>query len=380
MRKPIAFLLTVFMILTLVTVACTPSVPAPVEDAPVAEAPVEEAPVEEAPVEEAPVEEPTEEVVLVEEPEEEMMSKTILPEPTVVSWHTDWFYSTDQAAFWSADFHGFFEERNIIVEVHEGGPGIRPANDVALGNIDFALALAENIILAEAAGGEFLAFFATFQNSLLGLMVHEEAGIESLEDLVNPENDMFVSMFPGQVFWEVLKFENNIVIEEVAHDGSVTAFTVEPNRAQQAMATTNPYFVKEAAPDVNVAFLSANDLGFETYTHVYFTNRNFAEENPLVVRAFAEALQEGLEAFFEDPESVSQHIHDVREDFSVDVGMAAVEVMRRHCFSETTDTYGLGAMDGEVWSSLASRMYAAGIIEVEVDTDLIWTNDFLLSQ
>lgn len=364
-------LISVLMIAAFLFTACAPTTPEPVVEEPVVV--VEEpAPV----VEEEPVVEVEEEPVVEveEEPVVEEVQKTILPEVTQVSILTDWWHSSDYAALMSADYHGFFTERNLDVEIRQGGPGIRPANDVVTGEVDMGIALAENVILATAAGGEVFSFFATYQVSPMGLMVHEETGVNSFQDII--DQNMTVRIFPGQVFWEVLKCENDIQLEEIMYDGVLSTWVTEMNWADQAFATTNPYHVmQEGAKPVHI---SATELGFRSYATTYFTTHEFAEENPLVVRAFAEALREGLAAFLEDPEPVVNHIITLNEDFLFEVGMFASDVMQELAVSEVTDELGLGAMDGAVWSDVASRMFNCGIIDAEVDPDNLWTNEFLL--
>ena len=373
MRKFLG-VLSILMIAVFLLTACAPQVAEPEVEEPSVdvEEPVVEEPATE--VEEVPEVDVEEEAAVEEEEESEEVEMTVLPEMTKVSILTDWWHSTDYAALLGADYHGFFTERNLDVEIRQGGPGIRPANDVVTGEVDFANALAENVILAEAAGGELVAFFATYQVSPMGLMVHEETGASSFQDII--DQDMTVRIFPGQVFWEVLKCENDIQLEEIMYDGVLSTWINEKNWADQAFATTNPYHVmQEGAKPVHI---SATQLGFRSYATTYFTTREFAEENPLVVRAFAEALREGLAAFLEDPAPVVNHVISLNEDFIFDVGMFASDVMQELCVSEVTDELGLGAMDGAVWSDVASRMYSCGIIDVEVDADQIWTNEFLL--
>jgi NitT/TauT family transport system substrate-binding protein len=355
--KRILSLLSILLIAVLVMTACAPQATEPeVDDQP------------------SEVDEPEEVVEEESEQESEPSDMTVLPEMTKVSILTDWWHSTDYAAMLGADYHGFFTERNLDVEIRQGGPGIRPANDVVTGEVDFANALAENVILAESAGGELVAFFATYQVSPMGLMVHEETGATSFQDII--DKDMTVRIFPGQVFWEVLKCENDIELEEIMYDGVLSTWVTEKNWADQAFATTNPYHVmQEGAKPVHI---SATELGFRSYATTYFTTRDFAEENPLVVRAFAEALQDGLEAFLEDPEPVVNHVISLNEDFIFEVGLFAADVMRELTQSELTDEHGLGVMEGAVWNDVSSRMYNCGIIDVAVDADQIWTNQYLL--
>ena len=282
---------------------------------------------------------------------------------------TDWFPSTDHAALYAAELLGFFDERNLDVEIRPGGPGIRAANDIVTGNVTFGMALPENVVLASAEGAELVTFFATYQQSPLGFMVHAASGISGLDGLAQ------VQVFPGQVFWEVLKAENGLDVEEIAFDGSLAAWGENEGWGVQTMATTGPHFARLAGTDP--VMLTGTSLGFRSYATTLFTSDEYAASNPDVVRAFAEAAQAGLEAFLDDPGPVIAYINEIWPDFEISVGEAAYEVMSGLVVSDTTDRLGLGAMDGAVWDGVAGRMYEAGVISTAVNGADLWTNEFL---
>ena len=294
---------------------------------------------------------------------------TVLPEMTSVSIQTDWFPSTDHAALYAADLLGFFAERNLDVEIRPGGPGIRAANDVVTGNVTFGMAIPENVVLASAGGADLVTFFATYQQSPIGFMVHASSGASGLDGLAQ------VQVFPGQVFWEVLKRENSLEVEEIAFDGSLAAWGENEGWAVQAFATTSPHFARLAGADP--VMLTATSLGFRSYATTLFTSDSYAAANPDIVRAFTEASQAGLEAFLDDPDPVIAHINEVWPDFEISVGEAAYDVMTELVVSDTTEQLGLGAMDGSVWGSVAGRMFDAGVISTAVNSADLWTNAFL---
>ncbi len=296
-------------------------------------------------------------------------SMTVLPEMTSVSIQTDWFPSTDHAALYAADLLGFFAERNLDVEIRPGGPGIRAANDVVTGNVTFGMAIPENVVLASAEGADLVTFFATYQQSPIGFMVHAASGASDLDDLAH------VQVFPGQVFWEVLKAENSLDVEEIAFDGSLAAWGENEDWAVQAFATTSPHFARLAGADP--VMLTATSLGFRSYATTLFTSDSYAAANPDVVRAFTEAAQAGLAAFLDAPGPVIAHINEVWPDFEISVGEAAYDVMTELVVSDTTAQLGLGAMDGSVWGSVAGRMFDAGVISNAVNSADLWTNAFL---
>lgn len=293
---------------------------------------------------------------------------------TKISVQTDWFASTDHAALYAAELHGYFEDRDLDVEIRQGGPGIRAANDVATGRATFGLALTENVILAAAEDVELLAVFATYQESPIGLMVHESSGVTGIEGIA----DLSVQIFPGQVFWEVLKHETGIAPQEMAFDGSMTAWAENPDWAVQAFATTNPFDARKAGAVPRM--LTATELGFRSYAGVIFTSQSYAQENPEAVRKFVAALQYGFSDFLVEPQPVIEYINrEVTADFLIEVGEAAAGVMLELAVGADTVSSGVGAMNAKVWDDVATRMFSAGIIRREVDASTLWTNAFLIS-
>ena len=361
-RKPARAVLVLVAVLALVGSACgDDDDAAPQDDAASQEA-------VDAPTGESP--EPDDATEAPSEPEAPGASDmTVLPQMTEVSMQTDWFPSTDHAALYAAELLGFFDERNLDVEIRPGGPGIRAANDIVTGNVTFGMALPENVVLASAEGAELVTFFATYQQSPLGFMVHAASGISGLDGLAQ------VQVFPGQVFWEVLKAENGLDVEEIAFDGSLAAWGENEGWGVQTMATTGPHFARLAGTDP--VMLTGTSLGFRSYATTLFTSDEYAASNPDVVRAFAEAAQAGLEAFLDDPGPVIAYINEIWPDFEISVGEAAYEVMSGLVVSDTTDRLGLGAMDGAVWDGVAGRMYEAGVISTAVNGADLWTNEFL---
>jgi NitT/TauT family transport system substrate-binding protein len=289
-----------------------------------------------------------------------------------MSVQTDWFASTDHAALYAAEHYGYFADRGLQVEIRQGGPGIRAANDVATGRATFGLALPENIVLAAAEDVKLLSVFASYQESPIGLMVHAASNVTDVIGIAN----LTVQIFPGQVFWEVLKHETGIAPEEIAFDGSMTAWAENPNWAVQSFATTNPHDARKAGAEPRM--LTATQLGFRSYAGVIFTSQSYASENPEKMKAFVAALQQGYADFLADPQPVIEYINNqVNRDFLIEVGEAAAEVMQVLAVSADTESRGLGAMDAGVWNDVAARMLNAGIIRREVDAATLWTNNYL---
>ena len=203
-------------------------------------------------------------------------------------------------------------------------------------------------------------------------MVHESSGVTGIEGI----DDLTLQVFPGQVFLEALKHETGIAPAEIAFDGSMTAWSENPDWAVQAFATTGPFDARKVGVEPHM--LTATQLGFRSYAGVIFTSQSYARENPEAVQAFVAALRQGYADFLDDPQPVIEYINrEVNKDFLIEVGEAAATVMQDLAVSDDTDSLSLGAMNAAVWGDVATRMFNAGIIRNEVDASTLWTNAYL---
>jgi NitT/TauT family transport system substrate-binding protein len=79
---------------------------------------------------------------------------------------------------------------------------------------------------------------------------------------------------------------------------NVTSFVVDPDYAQQAFATSEPYFAQKAG--IETRLLSAADTGYRPF-RVMIATPTFLEQHPDVVGKFVLAFLRGWREFLIDP-------------------------------------------------------------------------------
>ena len=93
-----------------------------------------------------------------------------------------------------------------------------------MGRCDFAIANADQVLLARAQGADVVAVFAAMQNSPRCIMVHEGSGIGSLDHL----RDMTLALGDGKAFAEYLKNKVPLTnVRIVSYTGSVAKFLLD---------------------------------------------------------------------------------------------------------------------------------------------------------
>ena len=97
-------------------------------------------------------------------------------------WHLNWFPDTQHAGFYAAEVFGEFAQQQLSVRIIPGGPAAPIVQNVALKQVEFAVANADQILMARAQGAPVVAILASMQTSPRCIMVHRESGIQSLRE------------------------------------------------------------------------------------------------------------------------------------------------------------------------------------------------------
>ena len=95
---------------------------------------------------------------------------------------------------------------------------------------------------------------------------------------------------PGSPFITIMENKFRIKVAVTPTDFGMNRFLADKNFVQQCFLTNEPYYVRRQGANVRVLVLS--DTGFSPY-RVWYGRRNFIEEHPDVVRAFAAATVRG---------------------------------------------------------------------------------------
>lgn len=288
----------------------------------------------------------------------------------------NWFPEAEHGGFYAALHHGYYREAGLDVTILPGGPKSPVLQQVATGQVDFAVDNADKLLLVRAQQADLVAVMSPIQNSPRCILVHAESGIETFEQLTQQQG-YTLAMNPGQPFAQYLSHRLDLTSLTVApYPGNVAQFLLDPKFAQQAYSFSEPFVAEQQGAKVRTLMLS--DLGFNTYTSLLITSQTQIEQHPEVVQKMVTASQRGWQTYLENPGETNQLIHARNPEMGLDVLEFGVRDLKPLCLPEGFDATTLGAMTAERWSTLVEQMTAAGSLTAgAIDIEQAYTLKFL---
>jgi NitT/TauT family transport system substrate-binding protein len=255
---------------------------------------------------------------------------------------------------------GAFNKHDLDVEIVPGGAGTPTWQQVANGGTDFAVASADEVMIARNKGADVVAIFATYQTCPQGIMVHAARGFKEIGDVF--KNPGTVAMEPGLPYVNFLKdkfgFEK---VNVVAYDGGIGTFLNKPDFSQQCFITSEPLAAKKKGSDPQVFLIS--DAGYNPYTAVVITSGKIAKEHAERVQNMVAALTEGWRSYLNDPKAANDAMAQLNPDMDAETFAQAAEAQKPLIETEQTKKNGLGAMSEERWDELGKQLVELKVID-----------------
>ncbi len=263
----------------------------------------------------------------------------------------NWFPESQHGGFYAAQVYGYYAEAGLEVEIVAGGVDIPVESMVATGQHTFGVANADNILMARAAEAPLVALFAPLQRSPRVIMVHEDSGIDGLEDL----NNITLAMNPKGAFAQFV--QSNYPLENVKivpYPGSISVFLTDRNFAQQAYNISEPFTARANGGNPRNIFLA--DYGFNPYTSVLFTRESVIADSPDLVRRVVEASARGWQKYVEDPARTNARILELNPQMNPDILAFGAQELRDMVLTEEARRSAIGIMTEERWNTLTRQL------------------------
>ena len=269
----------------------------------------------------------------------------------------NWVPEPEFGGLYAAKEGGAYSRAGLDVALAGGGPGSPIVQLVASGQADFAVAGADDVIIARARGVDVVAIFGTFQTSPQGIMVHAARGVTSLADLKSGT----LALEPGLPFGMFLKKKFGFAgATLVPYDGGIAKFLADPSYAQQCYVTSEPIAVKKKGETPKV-FLGA-EAGYNPYTNILITRGAMLKDKMPLVRAFVAASAEGWRAYLMDPRPANVVMQKLNTAMDAETFAAGAEAQKPLIENEETAKSGVGVMTEARWATLAAQLTDLGVI------------------
>lgn len=276
-----------------------------------------------------------------------------------VTLQLNWVPEPEFGGIYQAEQDGTFARNGLDVQVMAGGAGAPTWQLVAQAKTDFAVASADEVLIAREKQADVVAIFATYQTCPQGIMVHASRGLKTIADVFGGGT---LAVEPGLPYVNFLKNKYGFdKIKLVAYDGGPASFMHDANFAQQCFVTSEPLAAAKAGADPQV-FLIA-DSGYNPYTGVVITRGQYIREHPEQVKAMIAALRSGWQSYLDDPSKANAAMHALNADMDLPTFAAAAAAQKPLIQTEATRQSGLGSMTLARWQTLAAQLVDLGVLK-----------------
>lgn len=285
----------------------------------------------------------------------------------------NWFPEAEHGGYYAAEVEGYYEKAGLDVEILPGGPEAPVLPRVAGGQVAFGVSNADEVLMARAAGADVVALMAPLQESPRCILVHEDSGIEKLEDLKNLTLAMSVRNAFGHYLQKKLPLEG---VEIVPYAGNVAKFLTDKDYAQQAYNISEPFVVKQK--DGKARCLMVSQLGFNPYTSVLVTSGKFLKANEDVVARMVRESVRGWMYYIVRSASANIRIMELNPEMGQEILRFGADRLKPMVLDQVSKEAGVGAMSMERWQTLHDQLVELEMIETgKLDPADAFTTKFL---
>jgi NitT/TauT family transport system substrate-binding protein len=296
-----------------------------------------------------------------------------------LSFGTNWVAEAEHGGFFQAVADGTYKAYGLDVTIVPGGPNVNNRALLIAGKLDFFMS-ANTLQSFDAVANNVpvIAIAAMFQKDPQVFLAHPESKVTKLEDL--KPLTLFVSKEGVAGYFQWLKSEYGFAEERVKpYTFNAQPFLADSKSAMQGYITSEPYAVEKQAGFKPTVILLA-DYGFNTYSTLIETRRDFTEKKPDLVQRFVDASAIGWYNYlYGDNKPANDMIKKLNPEMTDDLLKYSVAKMKENGIVDSGDSLknGIGAMTDERMASFFDKMVRAGVVKRDIDFHKAYTLRFI---
>jgi NitT/TauT family transport system substrate-binding protein len=287
---------------------------------------------------------------------------------------TTWFAQAEHGGLYQAVATGIYKKYGLDVTVKSGGPQVNGVQLLLANQADFIMNYDFAVLQGVERGLPLVTVGAPFQFDMQGVLAHDD--VKTLAGL--KDKTILVAGTGTTYWWPWLKTKYGYSDAQMRpYTFNLQPFFADPNIAQQAFASSEPYQAQQKGVKAN--FLLLADEGYPPYTGSITTTQKTVAERPDVVARFVKATLEGWKSFMDNPAPAIEIIK--KENPNMTDGQIAYAMQRMKEMKVVTGgdaaKLGIGAMTDERWKKTAEFMVAAGLLKPTTDWKKAYTLQFV---
>jgi len=274
--------------------------------------------------------------------------------------------------------NGYFTEAGFEVELDYS----MESDNVALvgaGQIPFAIASGEQVILGRAQGLPVVYVMAWYRDYPVGVVSLKEKGIEKVNDLVGKKIGI-----PGLYGASYIGFkallssagvqESDVQLDSIGYT-QVESLIGGVEDAAVIYITNEPIQLESQGYEVNVQAVSDS---IQLVSNGLITNEKTIKENPEMVRNMVAAISKGVSKTLEDPQAAYATCLKYVENLE-----NANKAVQQRVLDVTLQLYQenpLGYSDPQAWENMQNVLLSMNLITGSSDIKKMFSNDYLMKE
>lgn len=290
----------------------------------------------------------------------------------------DWTPNTNHTGIFVARDKGYFKEQGLDVKIVQA-PEDGAETLTASGNADFGISFQDSIAPAFAQDEPLPV------TAVAGILQHNTSGLVSLKD----KNIDKPKALEGKTYatWD-LPVEKAMIKSIMEKDGgNFNKLNLIPSTVTDIVSAleTNidSVWIFEAwdgmvlkSQNIATNYLDFKDINpvFDYYTPILIGNNNFLEKNPETSRKFLTALDKGYEFCIDNPKEAGDILLKEAPELDEDLVRLSQEFLSKEYKSDASQW---GVINKSRWNNFYNWLYENKLIDIKIDEDFGFTNDFL---
>lgn len=293
------------------------------------------------------------------------------PSPKKVTIAMGYIPNVQFAPFYVAIEKGYFRQEGIELEFNYGWEA-DIVKLVGTGELDFAIASGEQVLLARSQGLPIVYVAGWYHRFPVVVVSLEEKGIKSLQDLRGKKVGIPALFGASYVGWRALLKaegfkEEDFNLQEIGYT-QVESLTKGLVDAAICYAMNEPVRLRLAGYKVNVITVADR---VNLISNGIMTNEKTIKEKPELVRGMVRAFLRGLRYTIENPDEAfeisKKYVPEMKEDQK--------EVLKEAIKFWTSPH--LGRTEKADWEATLKALKDMGLITTEVQVEKAFTNEFV---
>ncbi len=294
------------------------------------------------------------------------------PSGQPVAYRLKWLANSSTVGDLYADVYGFFAAEGLKVHVKPGGPERDAIKELELGQAQFGVASADQVIRAADKGAPVAVILQLFQvNPLQWIYRAERPPIENLSEL----KGMTIGITYGGNDETIMRTllakagldEREVRLLSVRYD--FTPFYQRQADIWPIYRNSQGIVIADRMQQAGepVRFFNPADFGVHFVANSVVVHRRLIEENPDLVRRFARALRAAWQAALDEENQDKALAAIARFDKDTPPELMARQLEVTRSLVRPTPAFAVGRPDVEAWAQTEAIMVQQGQIRAPVN-------------